>query len=116
MRQNMAGAPVAGSVGPVGAVRAPKVPPATPQQPPQQQFSFPQAYNPMAGKPPTSPSHFSPMSGAPLDSKLAVRAPLNSQPLLGGVQGQFNSTLSPSVQQGLFQQFGGSGESSSLSS
>lgn len=120
MRQNMAGAP-AGSVGPIGTVRAPKVPPTTPQQPqqqpPQQQFNFPQAYNPMAGKPPTSPSHFSPMTGGPLDNnKLTVRVPLNNQTLMGGVQGQFNSSMNSSMQQGLFQQFGGSGEFSSLSS
>lgn len=114
MRQNMAGAP-AGSVGPIGTVRAPKVPPTTPQQPqqpPQQQFNFPQTYNPMAGKPPTSPSHFSPMTGAPLDNKLTVRVPLNNQALMGGVQAQF---MNSSMQQGLFQQFGGSGEFSSLS-
>lgn len=116
MRQNMAGA-LAGSVGPVGTVRAPKVPPATPQQPQQPpQFNFPQAYNPMAGKPPTSPSHFSPLTGGPLDNKLTVRVPLNNQTLLGGVQGQFNSTMNSSMQQGLFQQFGGSGEFSPLSS
>lgn len=118
MRQNMAGAP-AGSVGPIGTVRAPKVPPTTPQQPqqpPQQQFNFPQAYNPMAGKPPTPPSHFSPMSGGPLDNKLTVRVPLNSQTLMGGAQGQFNSTMNSSMQQGLFQQFGASGEFSSFSS
>lgn len=119
MRQNMAGAP-AGSVAPIGTVRAPKVPPTTPQQPqqqpPQQQFNFPQAYNPMAGKPPTSPSPFSPMTGGPLDNKLTVRVPLNNQTLMGGVQGQFNSTMNSSMQQRLFQQFGGSGEFSSLSS
>lgn len=114
MRQNMAGAP-AGSVAPIGTVRAPKVPPTTPQ-PPQHQFNFPQAYNPMAGKPPTSPSLFSPMTGGPLDNKLTVRVPLNNQTLMGGVQGQFNSTMNSSMQQRLFQQFSGSGEFSSLSS
>lgn len=118
MRQNMAGAP-AGSVGSIGTARAPKVAPTTPQQPqqpPQQQFSFPQAYNPMTGKTPTSPNPFSPMPGGPLDNKLTVRVPLNNQTLLGGVQGQFNSTMNSSIQQGLFQQFGGSGEFKSLSS
>lgn len=108
MRQNMAGAP-AGSVGSIGTARAPKVAAATPQQPPQQQFSFPQTYNPLTGKPPTSPSPFSPMTGGPLDNKLTVRVPLNNQALLGGVQGQF-STVNSSIQQGLFQQFSGSGE------
>lgn len=109
MRQNMAGAP-AGSVGSIGTARAPKVAPATPQQPQQQQqFSFPQAYSPLTGKPPTSPSPFSPMTGGPLDNKVTVRVPLSSQTLLGGVQGQF-STLNSSIQQGLFQQFSGSGE------
>lgn len=119
MRQNMAGAP-AGSGGPIGTVRSPKVPQTTPPQPqqpaPQQQFSFPQAYNTMTGKPPTSPSHFSPMAGGPLDNKLTVRVPLSNQALLGGVQGQFNSSISSSMQQGLFQQFGGSGELDALSS
>lgn len=111
MRQNMAGAP-AGSVGSIGTTRAPKVTPTTPQplqQPPQQQFSFPQAYNPLTGKPPTSLSPFSPMTGGPLDNKVTVRLPLNNQTLLGGVQGQF-STVNSSIQQGLFQQFSGSGE------
>lgn len=112
MRQNMAGVP-AGSVAPIGTVRAPKVSPTTPQPPPHQ-FNFPQAYNPMAGKTPTSPSLFSPMTGGPLDNKLTVRVPLNNQTLMGGVQGQFNSTMNSSMQQRLFQQFGGSGEFSSL--
>ncbi|XP_072218866.1 nuclear receptor coactivator 1 isoform X2 [Leuresthes tenuis] len=98
MRQNMAGAPT-GAVGPVGTARIPKGPPTTSQQ----QFNFPPGYNPMAGNTPTSPSHFS-----PLDSKLSVRVPLSSQALMGGVQGQFNTTVNSSVQQGLFQQFGGS--------
>ncbi|XP_056873207.1 nuclear receptor coactivator 1 isoform X2 [Takifugu flavidus] len=106
MRQNMAGAP-AGSVGSIGTARAPKVAPTTPQQPPQQQFSFPQVYNPLTGKPATSPSPFSPMTGGPLDNKVTVRVPLNNQTLLGGVQGQF-STVNSSIQQGLFQQFSGS--------
>lgn len=106
MRQNMAGAP-AGSAGSIGPARAPKVAPTAPQQ--QQQFSFPQAYTPRTGKPPTSPSPFSPMAGGPLDSKGTVRVPLNTQTLMGGVQGQF-STVNSSLQQGLFQQFSGSGE------
>lgn len=104
MRQNMAGAPT-GAVGPVGTTRAPKGPPTTPQQ-----FNFPPGYNPLAGNPPTSPSHFSPMPGGPADGKLSVRVPVNNQPLMGGVQGQFSSTVNASLQQGLFQQFGGSGE------
>ncbi|KAM9339511.1 nuclear receptor coactivator 1 [Symphorus nematophorus] len=111
MRQNMAGTPT-GAVGSVGTARVPKGPPTTPQpqqQQQQQQFSFPPGYSPMAGKSPTSPSHFSPMSGGPLDNKLSVRVPLNNQTLMGGgVQGQFNSTVNSSLQQGLFQQFGGS--------
>ena len=113
MRQNMAGTP-AGAVGSVGTARVPKGPPTTPQpqqQQQQQQFNFPPGYNPMTGKSPPSPSHFSPMSGGPLDNKLSVRVPLNNQTLMGGsVQGQFNSTVNSSLQQGLFQQFGGSGE------
>jgi len=100
MRQNMAGAPT-GAVGPIGTARIPKGPPTTSQQ----QLNFPPGYSPMAGNTPTSPSHFS-----PLDSKLSVRVPLNSQTLMGGVQGQFNSAVNSSLQQGLFQQFGGSGE------
>ncbi|XP_068198362.1 nuclear receptor coactivator 1 isoform X2 [Antennarius striatus] len=102
MRQNMAGTPS----GPVGTARVPKGPPTTPQQ--QQQFSFPSGFNPMTGKPPTSPSHFSPMSGSPLDNKLSVRVPLNNQTLMSGVPAQFSSTVNSSLQQGLFQQFGGS--------
>lgn len=110
MRQNIAGAPT-GAVGAIGTARVPKGPPTTPQQQQQQQqFNFPQGYNPMTGKPPTSPSHFSPMTGGPLDNKLSVRVPLNNQTLMGGVQSQFSSTVNSSIQQGLFQQFGGSGE------
>lgn len=109
MRQNMAGAPT-GALGSIGTARVPKGAPTTPQQQQQQQFNFPPGYNPMTGKPPTSPSHFSPMTGAPLDSKLSGRVPLNSQTLMGGVQGQFSSTVNSSLQPGLFQQFGGSGE------
>uniref|UniRef100_A0A8C4EAX7 Nuclear receptor coactivator 1 n=1 Tax=Dicentrarchus labrax TaxID=13489 RepID=A0A8C4EAX7_DICLA len=105
MRQNMAGAPT-GAVGSVGTARVPKGPPTTPQQ--QQQFNFPPGYNPMTGKSPTSPSHFSPMTGGPLDNKLSVRVPLNNQTLMGGVQGQFSSTVNASLQPALFQQFGGS--------
>ncbi|KAM4529834.1 nuclear receptor coactivator 1 isoform 2-T2 [Fundulus diaphanus] len=100
MRQNAAGAPPGGP----GTIRAPKGPPATSQQ----QFSFPPGFNPMAGSTPTSPSHFSSVSGAPLDTKLSVRVPLNNQTLLGGLQGQFDGTVNSSMQQGLFQQFGGS--------
>ncbi|XP_040919829.1 nuclear receptor coactivator 1 [Toxotes jaculatrix] len=111
MRQNMAGAPT-GAVGPIGTARVPKGAPTTPQQQQQQQqqqqFNFPSGYSPMTGNPPTSPSHFSPMSGAPLDNKLSGRVPLSNQTLMGGVQGQFSSTVSSSLQQGLFQQFGGS--------
>ncbi|KAG8011462.1 Nuclear receptor coactivator 1 [Nibea albiflora] len=115
MRQNIAGAPT-GAVGSVGTARVPKGPPTTPQQPQQQQqppqqqqqFNFPPGYNPMTGKSPTSPSHFSPMTGGPLDNKLSVRVPLNNQTMMGGVQGQFNNTVNSSLQQGLFQQFGGS--------
>lgn len=107
MRQNMAGAPT-GTVGATGTARVPKAPPTTPQQQPQ--FNFPQVYSPMMGKPPTSPSHLSPMTGGPLDNKLTVRVPLNNQTLMGGVQSQFSGTVNSSMQQGLFQQFGGSGE------
>lgn len=115
MRQNM----TAGPTGAVGTVRVPKGPPTTPQQqqqqqpPPQQQqqqqFNFPQGYNPMTGKPSTSQSHFSPVAGGPLDNG-SVRVPLNSQALMGGAQGQFKSNANSSAQQGLFQQFAGSGE------
>uniref|UniRef100_A0A672YFQ0 Nuclear receptor coactivator 1 n=1 Tax=Sphaeramia orbicularis TaxID=375764 RepID=A0A672YFQ0_9TELE len=101
MRQNMAAAP-AGAVGSIGTARQ--------QQQQQQQFNFPPGYSPMTGNPPTSPSHFSPMSTGPLDNKLSARVPLNNQTLMGGVQGQFNSNVNASLQQGLFQQFGGSGE------
>ncbi|XP_010770365.1 nuclear receptor coactivator 1-like [Notothenia coriiceps] len=97
MRQNLAVAPTKG-------------PPTTPQpQQQQQQFTFPPGYNsPMTGKPPTSPSPFSPLSpGAPLDNKLPGRVPLSSPTLMSGVQGQFSSSVNASLQQGLFQQFGG---------
>uniref|UniRef100_A0A3Q3GG71 Nuclear receptor coactivator 1 n=1 Tax=Labrus bergylta TaxID=56723 RepID=A0A3Q3GG71_9LABR len=93
MRQNLAGTPT-------GAQQQ--------QQQQQQQFSFPPGYSPMTGKSPTSPSHFSPMSGSPLDNKLTARVPLSNQTLIGAVQGPFNSSVNPSLQQGLFQQFGGS--------
>uniref|UniRef100_A0A7N8X0D0 Nuclear receptor coactivator 1 n=1 Tax=Mastacembelus armatus TaxID=205130 RepID=A0A7N8X0D0_9TELE len=108
MRQNMANAPT-GAVGPIGTPRLPKGPPTTSQQQQQQQqFNFPPGYNPMTGNPPTSPSHFSTMSGGPLDNKLSGRVPVNNQMLMGGVQGQFSSTVNSPLQQGLFQQFGGS--------
>uniref|UniRef100_A0AAX7TPD8 Nuclear receptor coactivator 1 n=1 Tax=Astatotilapia calliptera TaxID=8154 RepID=A0AAX7TPD8_ASTCA len=107
MRQNIAGTPT-GAVGPIGTARVPKAPPTTTQQQQQQQFNFPPGYNLMAGNPPTSPSHFSPITAGPLDNKLPGRVPLNNQTLMGGVQGQFNSTVNSSLQQGLFQQFGGS--------
>ncbi|XP_036003086.1 nuclear receptor coactivator 1 isoform X3 [Fundulus heteroclitus] len=100
MRQNVAGAAPGGP----GTIRVPKGPPATSQQ----QFSFPPGFNPMAGNTPTSPSHFSAVSGAPLDTKLSVRVPPSNQTLLGGLQGQFDGTVNSSMQQGLFQQFGGS--------
>uniref|UniRef100_A0A8C3AX67 Nuclear receptor coactivator 1 n=1 Tax=Cyclopterus lumpus TaxID=8103 RepID=A0A8C3AX67_CYCLU len=103
MRQNIAGAPT-GAAGATGTARAPKGPPSTPQQQQQQQqqFNFPPGYNPLTGKSPTSPGHFSPMTGGPLDNKL------NNQTLMGGVQGQFSSTVNATLPQGLFQQFGGS--------
>ncbi|XP_042359965.1 nuclear receptor coactivator 1 isoform X1 [Plectropomus leopardus] len=111
MRQNMAGTPT-GAVGPIGTARVPKGPSTTPQQTQQQQqqqqFNFPPGFNPLTGKSPTSPSHFSPITGGPLDNKLPGRVPLNTQTLMGGVQGQFSSTVNSSLQQGLFQQFGGS--------
>ncbi|KAM6991968.1 nuclear receptor coactivator 1 [Tautogolabrus adspersus] len=112
MRQNLAGTPT-GAVGTIGTARLPKGSPTTPQpqqqqQQLQQQFSFPPGYSPMTGKSPTSPSHFSPISGSPLDNKLTARVPLNNQTLIGAVQGQFNSNVNSSLQQGLFQQFGGS--------
>ncbi|KAF1376897.1 hypothetical protein PFLUV_G00216240 [Perca fluviatilis] len=111
MRQNMAGAPT-GAVGPIGTARVPKGPTTTPQQQQQQQqqpqqFNFPQGYPLLTGKSPTSPSQFGPMSGSPLDNKLPGRVPLNNQALMGSVPGQFSSTVNSSLQQGLFQQFGG---------
>lgn len=110
MRQNMAAAPP-GAVGPIGTARVPKGPPTTPQpQQQQQQFNFPSGYNPLTGNPPTSPSHFSAMATGALDNKLSARVPLSGQALMGGVQGQFSGTVNSSLQQGLFQQFGGSGE------
>uniref|UniRef100_A0A8C5DQM7 Nuclear receptor coactivator 1 n=1 Tax=Gouania willdenowi TaxID=441366 RepID=A0A8C5DQM7_GOUWI len=100
MRQNMAAPPTGVAAGPVGA--APRLPNAAQTPPPQQQqFSLPAGYSPMTGTPPTSPGHFSPPTGSPLDGKLSLRLPLGSPTL-------FNSTVSPALQQGLFQQFGGS--------
>uniref|UniRef100_A0A3B5MYS6 Uncharacterized protein n=1 Tax=Xiphophorus couchianus TaxID=32473 RepID=A0A3B5MYS6_9TELE len=101
MRQNMVAGALAG--GP-GTPRAPKGPPTTSQQ----QFSFPPGFAPMAGSTPTSPSHFSSSPGAPLDTKMSARGPLSNQSLLGGLQGQFDAAGNPTMQQGLFQQFGGS--------
>lgn len=119
MRQNMAGAPT-GAMGAVGTARVPKGPITTPQQqqpqqmppPPQQQFNFPSGFNPMTGNAPTSPSHFTPMSGGPLDNKLLARVPLNNQTLMGGagLPGQFSGNVNSSLQPSLFQQFGGTGE------
>lgn len=103
MRQNMVAGALAGGL---GTPRAPKGPPTTSQQ----QFSFPPGFAPMAGSTPTSPSHFSSSPGAPLDTKMSARGPLSNQSLLGGLQGQFDAAGNPTMQQGLFQQFGGSGE------
>ncbi|KAF7651315.1 hypothetical protein LDENG_00112460 [Lucifuga dentata] len=102
MRQGMASRP-GGAAGPLGTARLPKAAPAMPQQQQQQQqqFNFPQGYNPMTGNPPTSPR-------GSLDTKLSGRVSLNNQMLISGVQGQFSSTVNSSLQQGLFQQFGGS--------
>uniref|UniRef100_A0A8C5DM25 Nuclear receptor coactivator 1 n=1 Tax=Gouania willdenowi TaxID=441366 RepID=A0A8C5DM25_GOUWI len=77
MRQNMAAPPTGVAAGPVGA--APRLPNAAQTPPPQQQqFSLPAGYSPMTGTPPTSPGHFSPPTGSPLDGKwihpMCVRA------------------------------------------
>ncbi|XP_034756647.1 nuclear receptor coactivator 1 [Etheostoma cragini] len=94
------------NMGPIGTARVPKGPTTTPQQQ-QQQFNFPQGYPPLTGKSPTSPSQFGPISGSPLDNKMPVRVPLNNKALMGSMQGQFSSPVNSSLQQGLFQQIGG---------
>nr|XP_021324335.1 nuclear receptor coactivator 1 isoform X1 [Danio rerio]XP_691744.5 nuclear receptor coactivator 1 isoform X1 [Danio rerio] len=98
------------NTGPLGAQRLPKGPQQQQQPPPQQQqqFGFPPGYNAVPGNTPTSPSHFNPMGG-PLDPKLSVRAGLGNQGIMGAIQGQFGGPVNTPVQQGLFQQFGGSG-------
>uniref|UniRef100_A0A8C2I311 Nuclear receptor coactivator 1 n=1 Tax=Cyprinus carpio TaxID=7962 RepID=A0A8C2I311_CYPCA len=101
MRQGM-------NTGPLGAQRVPKGPQQQ-QPPPQQQlFGFPPSYNAVPGNTPTSPSHFNPMGG-PLDPKLPARGGMGNQGIMGGIQGQFGGPVNTPVQQGLFQQFGGSG-------
>ncbi|KAI5094367.1 nuclear receptor coactivator 1 isoform X1, partial [Silurus meridionalis] len=92
--------------GPLGAQRVPKGPPQPQAQ--QQQFGYPPGYNTVPGSTPTSPSHFKPM-GAPLDPKLSARMPIANQGMIGSMQGQFGGPVNPSVQQGLFQQFGSAG-------
>uniref|UniRef100_A0A671NU79 Nuclear receptor coactivator 1-like n=1 Tax=Sinocyclocheilus anshuiensis TaxID=1608454 RepID=A0A671NU79_9TELE len=100
MRQGM-------NTGPLGAQRVPKGPQQ--QQPPQQQqFGFSPGYNAVPGNTPTSPSHFNPMGG-PLDPTLPTRGGMGNQGIMGGIQGQFGGPVNTPVQQGLFQQFGGSG-------
>uniref|UniRef100_A0A9J7XFX4 Nuclear receptor coactivator 1 n=1 Tax=Cyprinus carpio carpio TaxID=630221 RepID=A0A9J7XFX4_CYPCA len=100
MRQGM-------NTGPLGVQRVPKGPQQ--QQPPQQQqFGFSPGYNAVPGNTPTSPSHFNPMGG-PLDPKLPTRGGMGNQGIMGGIQGQFGGPVNTPVQQGLFQQFGGSG-------
>uniref|UniRef100_A0A8C1U881 Nuclear receptor coactivator 1 n=1 Tax=Cyprinus carpio TaxID=7962 RepID=A0A8C1U881_CYPCA len=100
MRQGM-------NTGPLGVQRVPKGPQQ--QQPPQQQqFGFSPGYNAVPGNTPTSPSHFNPMGG-PLDPKLPARGGMGNQGIMGGIQGQFGGPVNTPVQQGLFQQFGGSG-------
>ncbi|XP_057208639.1 nuclear receptor coactivator 1 isoform X1 [Triplophysa rosa] len=102
MRQGM-------NAGLLGAQRVPKGPLQQQTQPlPQQQFGYPPGYNAVPGNTPTSPSHFSPLGG-PLDPKLSTRGGMGNQGIMGGIQGQFGSPLNTSVQQGLFQQFGGPG-------
>uniref|UniRef100_A0A8B9JQH7 Nuclear receptor coactivator 1 n=1 Tax=Astyanax mexicanus TaxID=7994 RepID=A0A8B9JQH7_ASTMX len=96
------------TTGPMAAQRVPKGPqqPQQPQQQQQQQFGYPPGYNTVPGNTPTSPSHFSPMGG-PLDPKLSARGAMANQGMIGGMQGQFGAPVNSSVQQGLFQQFGG---------
>uniref|UniRef100_A0A8B9JNJ9 Nuclear receptor coactivator 1 n=1 Tax=Astyanax mexicanus TaxID=7994 RepID=A0A8B9JNJ9_ASTMX len=98
------------TTGPMAAQRVPKGPqqPQQPQQQQQQQFGYPPGYNTVPGNTPTSPSHFSPMGG-PLDPKLSARGAMANQGMIGGMQGQFGAPVNSSVQQGLFQQFGGPG-------
>ncbi|XP_059354416.1 nuclear receptor coactivator 1-like isoform X2 [Carassius carassius] len=100
MRQGM-------NTGPLGAQRVPKGPQQQ-QAPQQQQFGFSPGYNAVPGNTPTSPSHFNPMGG-PLDPKLPTRVGMGNQGIIGGIQGQFGGPVNTPVQQGLFQQFGGSG-------
>uniref|UniRef100_A0A672PZG1 Nuclear receptor coactivator 1 n=1 Tax=Sinocyclocheilus grahami TaxID=75366 RepID=A0A672PZG1_SINGR len=101
MRQGM-------NTGPLGAQRVPKGPQQQQPPPQQQQFGFPPGYNAVPGNTPTSPSHFNPMGG-PLDPKLPARGGMGNQGIMGGIQGQFGGPVNTPVQQGLFQQFGGSG-------
>ncbi|KAM4601269.1 nuclear receptor coactivator 1 isoform 3-T5 [Polymixia lowei] len=101
MRQSMARGGTA-AAGPIGTARVPKGPPSIPQQQQQQQqFNFLPGYSPVVGNPPTSSSHFNPMSGGAPDTKLSGRVPPGSQALM---QGQFCGTVNSSLQQ-----FGGSG-------
>lgn len=89
--------------GSMGAQRVPKGPQ------PQQQFGYNSGYNTVPGSTPTSPSHFNTM-GTPLDPKLSARLPMANQGMIGGMQGQFGGAVNSTVQQGLFQQFGGAGK------
>ncbi|XP_028653018.2 nuclear receptor coactivator 1 [Erpetoichthys calabaricus] len=74
----------------------------TPPPPPHQQL--PSGYNTGLGNPQGSPNIFSQMGGS-LESPLSIRAPMANRNMMGNVTGQLGNT----VQQNLFQQFGGNG-------
>lgn len=93
--------PSAGVPVQLGAGRLPQAPP--------QQFPFPPSYGTNPGNPPTSTSPFSQLATNP-EVVLANRNNMVNRGMMGSIGGQFNSGMSPQMQQNIFQ-YSGAGAS-----
>ncbi|XP_061481836.1 nuclear receptor coactivator 1 isoform X2 [Rhineura floridana] len=77
------------------------------RQVPPQQFPFPTNYGTNPGNPPTSTSPFSQLASNP-EAALPSRNSMVTRGMMASVGGQFGSTMSPQMQQNIFQ-YSGSG-------